>query len=373
MKVSNILKFSVLVISFAMFCYQLNIATLNLMDPPTVDSTFERNIADYDIPVVTICPINQTNYPKLMELKYYTKENVLRGETSCHDTDFCKSWGAHLNLTFDELKSQIFDSYGVDRINVNGGRLQDKPVFIPKYGMCQETSFVDVTQELLIFLPYPDTARVLITDKNYRSYFMPDIASHKGDKLFMESETKHFINVKIQERYLCENDAKPMTGEQFKQCVDDKIQEEFEQNNVQCVPPWLSTRKQCNQTYPEDFYGSFISTFLNNYLDMVSILSNIKFEEDCRQSCRETTYTVVEKGTKDDLFQSSASITFNQKVLVTEKVLNYDLFKYIIDVGSSLGLWLGLSILGLHDLAVMAAQFIRNNFVINKIKSAILQ
>ena len=127
MEVSNILKFSVLVISFAMFCYQLNIATLNLMDPPTVDSTFERNIADYDIPVVTICPINQTNYAKLMELKYYTKENVLRGETSCHDTDFCKSWGAHLNLTFDELKSQIFDSYGVDRINVNGGRLQDKP------------------------------------------------------------------------------------------------------------------------------------------------------------------------------------------------------------------------------------------------------
>ena len=69
--------------------------------------------------------------------------------------------------------------------------------------------------------------------------------------------------------------------------------------------------------------------------------------------------------------ESIADISFNQKVTVTERVPNYDMFKYIIDVGSSLGLWLGLSVLGLHDLVVWAVQFVNNSFIIKKIKSAV--
>ena len=104
---------------------------------------------------------------------------------------------------------------------------------------------------------------------------------------------------------------------------------------------------------------------------MVGILSNIWFEEECRQSCKETVYVVNEKGSKVNEGSSLAYLTFNQKVIVTEKVPNYDLFKYIIDVGSSLGLWLGLSVLGLHDLVVWAVQFVNNSFIIKKIRSAV--
>ena len=101
---------------------------------------------------------------------------------------------------------------------------------------------------------------------------------------------------------------------------------------------------------------------------MVGIFRNIQFEDECRQSCKETTY-VVDEGSKDGW--GTASITFNKKVIVTEKVPNYDMFKYIIDVGSSLGLWLGLSVLGLHDLVVWAVQFVNNSFIIKKIRSAV--
>ena len=72
-----------------------------------------------------------------------------------------------------------------------------------------------------------------------------------------------------------------------------------------------------------------------------------------------------------DYGKSYASITFHPKVVVTERVPNYSMFQYIIDVGSSLGLWLGLSVLGLHDLAVSAVQVIKEKFVIKKIKSAL--
>ena len=47
-------------------------------------------------------------------------------------------------------------------------------------------------------------------------------------------------------------------------------------------------------------------------------------------------------------------------------MLAYDFSNYLIDIGSSLGLWFGLSVFGLADLMVMILQFA------NKIKNGTL-
>ena len=189
-------------------------------------------------------------------------------------------------------------------------------------------------------------------------------------KVFLKPDTEHFINIKIQERNHCNMDENPMSVKEFKKCVNDKIQNEFEKNNISCIPPWLSENNQCDQLYPDDFYGNFWYDFYLNYRSRVGIFRNIRIEDDCRQSCKETTYIVEEEGASVGSGSSYAIITFNQKVVVTEKVPNYDMFKFIIDVGSSLGLWLGLSVLGLHDLVVWAVKFVMNSFIIKKIRSA---
>ena len=65
---------------------------------------------------------------------------------------------------------------------------------------------------------------------------------------------------------------------------------------------------------------------------------------------------------KDTTYQGTmASIIFNEEVKVYEKVFNYSLFQFIIDVGSSIGLWLGLSALSIYDiiLIVQAIQFVK--------------
>ena len=46
--------------------------------------------------------------------------------------------------------------------------------------------------------------------------------------------------------------------------------------------------------------------------------------------------------------------SFKKTVIVERKVVVYSLFNFIVDVGSSLGLWLGLSALGITDLAIEA-------------------
>ena len=41
------------------------------------------------------------------------------------------------------------------------------------------------------------------------------------------------------------------------------------------------------------------------------------------------------------------------------QVFNYNSFQFVIDVGSSLGLWLGLSALGIYDLLIDVLIFIK--------------
>ena len=369
MDVLKILKFIVLLLSFVMFCYQLDIATMNLMDPPTVDSTYERAITDDDSPMITICPTNQSINANLAKLGYFNFDGILTGYLE--DPSKHWSWGAHQNITFYELLRLVYDWKKLEAVFTDGVKFAKKYVFIPGLGFCKESTQINVTKGVLVWNLQGSNVKVLLTNKNYRSYTMPDISSHIGSKINFgwTPPLKLFFNVKIQERNFCKNDDNPMTKKEFEECVDDKIQKEFEQNNIECVPPWLSARKQCDQIYPETFYGGFKNTFVDNYVEMVSLSINTKIEEECRQSCKETTYTVNEKGSREHM--SIATISFNPKVLVTEKVPNYDMFKYIIDVGSSMGLWLGLSVLGLHDLVVWAVQFTKTYFIIRKIRSAV--
>ena len=371
MNIEALGKSLIFVISLAMFCYQLNIATNNLMDPPTVDSSYERLITDVDIPLVTICPSDQT-YERLLRLGYGTFDSFLLGLTYCNKTTMCYAWGAQLNLTFDVLTRYVYDLDIVNAIQITGGDYKDGSVFLPSYGLCKETSHVDVSQEIEFSYYDSHFTRIIMSNKNYRSFIMPDISSHSGNKIFMTPDKNLYYDVKIHVKSSCTKDVKPMTNIEYKKCVDDKLQNLFKEHNITCLPPWLSEYNQCNQTYPLDSYGVFKDKFYKKYIQTLLMVSNIKFEEDCKLSCEETTYTVTEKGVISNGYGVSfAAFSFNQKVLVTEKVPNYNMFQYIIDVGSSLGLWLGLSVFGLHDLVVSAVRFIKNKSIIRKIRSAL--
>ena len=138
MKVLESLKIIIWVVAFAMFCYQLNTATMLLMDPLRIDSTYERDITDEDIPLVTVCPINQTDIDRLFELEFLSYNSFLAGYTYCNVTKQCHSWGANVNLTFDEVNCQVFDLDEHKRMGISGGVYKDDLVFIPRYGMCKE-------------------------------------------------------------------------------------------------------------------------------------------------------------------------------------------------------------------------------------------
>ena len=71
-------KFLKLLVFGVMFCIQFRIAIINLLDPPSVDTTEERSISEIDLPIVTICPTNQTNETRLKELGYPSMKNLYK-------------------------------------------------------------------------------------------------------------------------------------------------------------------------------------------------------------------------------------------------------------------------------------------------------
>ena len=103
-----------------MFGVQLRIAILNLIDPPMVDSSHERDLTADDMPVITICPYNQTNSAMekaLFRLKYGTQmEDLLKGFAKCEENDEFISWGAHVNISYDQVLKEVFNPNVISKI-----------------------------------------------------------------------------------------------------------------------------------------------------------------------------------------------------------------------------------------------------------------
>ena len=359
----------VAIVSLAMFCFQCKTAVQSLVSPPTVDTTVKKNITDVDLPIITICPTNQTNLTRLHELgTAKSVKQLLQGYSRC-DFGLCLSWGKSVNLTFEQLLEQVFNKSLAKEILLSPGNpnLSVVLTFLPRYGFCKE--IINYSPEFPIKISikseYKENLKIFITDRNQRSYFSPNFSTHRGDKTVVRPDQVHYLDVQLAVTNNCEVDRNELDDVDYKKCVDEKIQ-----NNVGsvlgCNPPWLSATNQCNATYPRIFTHK-IPDFDHRYTDLLYTLGQTKEETECRNSCKSLKTAVHTRDIFDGKLRSKiVHINFDQTVLCTEKKFNYDLFKFVVDIGSNLGLWLGLSVLGLYDLADVTIQLLKNKIVCSK-------
>ena len=128
---------------------------------------------------------------------------------------------------------------------------------------------------------------------------------------------------------------------------------------MDCMPPWLSFTNQCYKN---------ITTYKHTKKEISDkIGKKFKFpkydsrpteaETNCNDNpCKKMTNRISMTSDRMGNGLNSAYLKFRFKktVRVEKKVIVYTWFNFIIDVGSSLGLWLGLSALGITDLAIEA-------------------
>ena len=164
------LRLLAVLLSVAMFCIQLKIAIESLISPPEIDSTTIKDIADagVELPIITVCPINQTNSTALKLLGYEVWNKYVFHEPKNN------SWGSLYNLTFEELKSKIYQVNISKNVGVyNAGSIGSKDLFyLPVHGFCREISQYKPATDLFTYIDANKSQgglQIFITDRNFKS------------------------------------------------------------------------------------------------------------------------------------------------------------------------------------------------------------
>ena len=329
------IKIMVVIAAIVMFCFQCEIALMKLIYPPVDDFTHVEKIENVDLPLVTVCPTEQSTNWKFLKFGYGSNENLLSGHIGLTEDLNITSWGGFHNLTYNELKSQIFDLKAVKSIRVYSGKEKaaSKIVYIPKYGYCKEISNYSSYYGLWISAAKKySKLRVFMTDRNFKTYFSVDYSSHEGSSIETSKAEEHWYEVSLHTVSSCQIAPDKLKQDDYDKCVNENILNTVGKL-LGCVPPWMSPHNQCNSTYEFDFAEKHVQDFSWEFVKSPVSLRNMNLELTCRKHCSTTTVNVqlveMKKKKYYVVFSTEVNIAFNREAEVKEKFFDYSFYQLL--------------------------------------------
>ena len=340
-------------------------------NPPLADSTELISIHDCNLPLITICPINQFNITKLEKYGFFEAKDFLAGMIRGQPT---VSWGADLNMTFDQYLDHFLTySPDTDKVvtvdsifksvyysNKYTAALKRK-FYVSNLGYCWDLENYSAAEMLLIRSSIKDEKRfnVFITDNRLRSFDSIAMDTHDGEIIQITSAYRYIYDVSLSiVSYKIPTNANACADYEdgrFRDCVDKNLQT-LVKPLLHCNPPWLSPTDQCqdvvNLTNDEQ-------KELKPTLYSIIMRENFDARDNCKTSCN-VTYSQVSSQMKMGDWQYELKLIFDAEATYSNKLLTYDISNFLIDVGSSMGLWFGMSVFGLTDLGIQIFYGIKN-------------
>ena len=379
LSVTKIFKWFILTFSFCMFCYQAQIAIKKLMDPPVVDSTDMHDIENTKLPMITICAKNQWNRTALNNSGYQDVIEFLGG----YDEDnMVLAWGAQHNISFDELLEKVLNTE-----TINTYKLKDEefePIdfdfeyrFYPKFGWCVDVQNyaltltgdlkfdIEINQFIDIFkntyrLNYE--ADIFLTDHRLRTKNSVYLQSHWGSSIIIENGWDYGFVIKVEQLSNLNpkkpSDCQDYIDQEYEETIKEKLYELF-WPQYNCIPPWVSKQDQCSGVIKTTEY--FSSNEIYNTFKSISEMVDYPAVKKCNKPCTITRSNVLLVGKKlnEKNVSSTLTLQFDNLVVHRTKMLAYGFSDFLIDLGSSLGLWFGLSVFGITDLSIGALQLLK--------------
>ena len=356
MEVKKCVRVLLLIGALVMFCYQVQFAVKSIMDPPIVVTTSGKTISEITPPLMYLCPLYQFDKKKVTALDYDHETHILEGKIRIQREGHHRSWGSHTNLTFEQLIRNAIKEVPKE---TKFDRILLSPKLFPKLGYCFEVDYN--IQDPFEFPPYDyrkDYTKdytILLTDKSVRTYFSLDMASQLGDKIRIlmtnPSLYSFFVDVEIYEARPEKSNCNPDPTYSYEQCVDQQVHADLKPR-INCVPPFLSEKDHCLNL--SEKYRAELKYYEKKYFVPYIMLRDTKAENQCQKPCKQQRISVsLRDQTPSSMSNSSfISICFNPNVKVLTEEPSYNWFNFIVDVGSSLGTWVGISAITLINFAV---------------------
>ena len=288
------------------------------------------------------------------------------------------AWGSQYNMTFEEIVDEIVDfdkDYPKLKFKMDNGpwlKVDYERRFYPRHGRCFDFANYTITGDLAFNIvlsrinffstgPSSPEAEVYLTDKKLRTRNTVHKQSHWGPRISIQHNEYHEYLVKVEQLSSFDprkpDVCKEYTDGEFERCVDEELQDLWKPI-IGCNPPWLSSQDQCNAilniTDVEDLVLNRTSTTISK----IQSMKNYAAKERCTKACLVTRLNIFKNRQQKSFFGPGyLNLVFDDMVVRKTKMLAYDFSDFLIDIGSSLGLWFGLSVFGITDLGIIVIQW----------------
>jgi hypothetical protein len=345
---------------------------MKLINPPVVDSTTTLSIADVDL-LVTICPLDQWNRSKINELGYSSARKLMFGIGG--KKKFI-GWGAQHNLTFEDLvlMTQNFNLTNpqIELIHPDSSvtQIAYEKNFYPQFGWCYNLiNFSTIGEVRLRFqmgskVNIVSQYKVYITDKKLRTRNTLHIKSQWGSIYAKSRNTNYVVKVDQLSYFDPKNpdDCENYASADFDMCVNNELKKIWIPL-INCNPPWLTSQDQCkgrmNVTTEkeEQIFNETLETAVG-----IIYMKNFPAKEKCYKPCTVAQSMIFFNGedNKKIIFSTFLTLDFINEVVYTTKKLAYGSSEFLIDMGSSLGLWFGLSVFGITDIGIITLKWVND-------------
>ena len=337
----------------------------HFLEKPVVQQTKTTSFQNIERPIIYVCQENQFNYAKALENGYKTVTAFTLGRLDKSDK---VSWkGIYDNKTFQELLSTIFETdysgFNAQSYDVVGNResrntIDTDEIYMVPYGFCkklkQSRQRINIAAEksciMLAVDPAKENAIRITNMENGKGEFGPI-----NDEFFVGYNYEIEISIHDSNLYngiTCVDYGK--LGTSYGECIENVMRSRL--NKLYgCTPPWFPVNK--TEITCSDANG-FVDISDKELLDETNEEFNrfikgldLKMFKSCLPPC--ITMSMKRKELlkfSNKLNNGYFHVAFLDTVTVLTDVYAYDVFSLIVDLGSALGLWLGLSALTIFDV-----------------------
>ena len=350
------LRIIVQVVAFGTFVFQMQNSVRKYVDKPVVQQTSTTNLDNTEKPLIYICQDGQFNYTQ-SKLHGYTDMTYF---TNGYNDDLDNyTWkGKYRNRTFKDLQELLFNSKDPNFVAAVGNsweEIETEKMYLAAFGYCTKVQlqgnyiYLQATQKSSFYMvdPYTENSLIIYKLDNGKGSFGP--ISNNLYEYFI-----YALEISLHDSYLYEGTGCTdywKLNQSYGDCIEEALKGML-LDSYGCLPPWFpkNTSSICEDAIEISYDHADNS---DTYDEMYRLASNQKLKvfKQCLKPCMSMGLKLKELHalTEYDEF-AGAEIEFNdKKITVYKDVLAYDSFSLIVDLGSSLGLWLGLSALSIFD------------------------
>ena len=332
------------------------------LSKPIVQQHSKTSLHDIERPIIYVCQENQFKYSESPNYGYQYQKHFTSGNIG--NGNF--SWkGKHGNLSYRELQKRLYQ-YNYTNPNLNvweyvnetwiEPRSEPELFYIPAYGFCMKLKHdyvpsvaIGGEKDFTFLIADPSTANRLKI-----SYVGNGIASlvQNPDKTYDYFTYRMDItlyNAYVFEGMECRDYSK--IGSSYGECIENIMEKKLIEW-YGCIAPWFpkNTSLVCEEDIEMKINDKMTMVNAVDQLHMLISGQDLSIFSTCLKPCltMDLKLRLVHK-VSNMVDNGGAEISLNDEVVVHTAVIAYDMFNLVVDLGSALGLWLGLSALSIFD------------------------